>query len=126
MKQQIMDESTGIRYTLQGDYYVPNLVLPEEEYSIGKYGLLRKRFLQEYRKGTYSTLLLSGRLNEHLHEIDEQAHDFISRTVKQLAAAQGIDEALKARDQMAWVGAMNAIKAQAKEMALKKIVCGRE
>ena len=55
MKQQIMDESTGISYTLRGDYYVPNLVLPEEEYSIGKYGLMRKHFLQEHRKGTYST-----------------------------------------------------------------------
>lgn len=123
MKQQIMDESTGISYTLRGDYYVPNLVLPEEEYSIGKYGLMRKHFLQEHRKGTYSTLLLSGRLNEHLHEIDEQAHDFVSGTVKQLAAAQGIDEALKAHDQMAWVGAMNAVKAQAEEMVVREIVC---
>ena len=71
MKRQITDESTGIRYTLQGDTYVPNLVLPEEEYPIGKYGLLRKLFLQKHRKGTYSTLLLSGRLNEHLHDVYE-------------------------------------------------------
>lgn len=126
MKQQITDESTGISYTLRGDYYVPDLVLTKKAYPIGKYGLLRKRFLQEHRKGTYSTLLLSGRLNEHLHEIDEQAHDFVSRTVKQLAAAQGIDEALKAHDQMAWVGAMNAIRAQAEEVALREIVCDRE
>lgn len=80
--------------------------------------------MQEHRKGTYSTLLLSGKLNEHLHEIDEQAHDFVSRTVKQLAAAQGIDEALKARDQMAWVGAMNAIKAQAEEVVVRELVLG--
>lgn len=82
--------------------------------------------MREHCKDTHSALLLSGRLNEHLHEIDEQAHDFISRTVKQLAAAQGIDEALKARDQMAWVGAMNEPKAQAEEAAVKEIVFEQE
>ncbi len=123
MKQQVIDEKTGINYTLNGDYYIPDLELSEEEQQpIGKYGMLRKSFLQEQRKGKYSALMLSGKLYEHLHDVDEQAREIVSRTVKQLAAAQGIDEALKSRDQMAWVGAMNAIKAQAEEMALREFV----
>ena len=80
--------------------------------------------MQEHRKGTHSSLLLSGRLNAHLYEIDEQARDSISRTVKQFVAEQGIDKPLKARDQMAWVGAMNAVKAQAEEMAIGELVFG--
>lgn len=123
MKQQVIDEKTGISYTLNGDYYIPDLELSEKEQQpIGKYGMLRKRFLQGQRKGTYSALMLSGKLYGHLHEVDELTREFVSRTVKQLAAAQGIDEALKAHDQMAWVGAMNAIKAQAEDMALREFV----
>ena len=100
MKQQVIEEKTGISYTLNGDYYIPDLELSEKEQQpIGKYGMLRKRFLQEQRKGIYSALMLSGKLYEHLYEVDELTREFVSRTVKQLAAAQGIDEALKARDQ---------------------------
>ena len=124
MKQQIVNESTGISYTLRGDYYIPDLVLTErEQQTIGKYGMLRKRFLQEHRKGTYSALMLVGKLYEHLHDVDEQARGLVFRTINELAVAQGIDEALKTRDQMAWVGAMNAIKEQAEETLREFVYC---
>lgn len=116
-------EQDGGTYSKEGDYLVPDLLLTaKEQQPIDKYGMLRERFLQEHRKGIYSAMVLTGKLFEHLHEVDEQAHDFVSRTVKEVAAVQGVDEALKARDQMAWVGAMNAIKAQAEEVALREIV----
>lgn len=114
----------GISYTLHGDYYTPDLVLPEKEYIIGKYGMLRKSFLQEHRKGTYSAMLLGGTLYDHLQEIDEQAHDSISRTVKEMAAREGVNEALKANDQMEWVRRMNGIKARAEEIVLHGLICG--
>lgn len=112
-----------ITYTQVGDYLLPDLIVGDEEQpSYGKYGMLRKRWLKEKRKGTYAQLLLPGQLNQHLTEIDMLVHDFLLRLVKEIAAKQGVDEAFKARDQFAWVGAMNMIKAQAEEIALTKYV----
>lgn len=106
---------TNIEYIQNGDYLIPNIVLPEKEYRIGKYGLLRKSFLKEHRKGTYSAMLLAGTLYDHLQEVDEQAREYVSRVVKEMAAREGVDEALKARDQMEWVRRMNGIRARAEE-----------
>ena len=112
-----------ITYTQVGDYLLPDLIVDDEAQSAyGKYGMLRKRWLKEKRKGTYAQMLLSGQLNQHLTETDTLVHDFLSRLVKEIAAKQGIDEAFKARDQFAWVGAMNMIKAQAEEIVLAKYV----
>lgn len=112
-----------IEYKQCGDYLIPDLTIPEEEkQTFGKYGMLRKTCLKNHRRGTYSMLILSGSLNAHLHEIDEQANDFLDRYVKEAAKAQGVDEALKARDQMAWVGAINNIRAQAEEIIFAQIV----
>jgi hypothetical protein len=109
-------------YGQQGNSLIPDLTIGEEKPSYGKYGFLRKRYLKEHCKDTYSQLLLSGKLHQHLAETDELVHDFIFRLVKAIAAKQGVDEALKARDQIAWVGAMNAIKTQAEEIALAEFV----
>lgn len=112
-----------ITYTQVGDYLLPDIVVSDELQPVyGKYGMLRKSWLKEKRKGTYAQLLLSGQLNQHLTETDMHVHDFLSRLVKEIAVKQGVDEAFKARDQFAWVGAMNMIKAQAEEIAFAEYV----
>lgn len=112
-----------ITYRQVGDYLLPNLMMDDRTESIyGKYGMLRKRYLKQHRSGTYASLLLSGKLNKHLVEMDTLTKVYISRLVEEMATKHGIDEELKARDQMAWVGAINTIKAQAEEIAMTKYV----
>lgn len=115
-----MDEIT---YTRVGDYLLPDLTIGDESQPVyGKYGMLRKRYLKEHRRGTYAALLLSGTLDRHLAEMDTLARTSVSRLVNEMARRQGVDEALKARDPMTWVGAMNMIKAQVEEIVLAKHV----
>ena len=123
MEKHIMGEN-GISYTLGEDgLYYPDLYLPEEtEYPIGKYGMLRKTHLKEHRKGLYLELVFAGKLNQHLHQIDEECHQMMDRLVEQMKEQQGVIEKLKMQDQMAWVGRMNNIRACAEEVILKKIV----
>ncbi len=123
MEKHIMGEN-GISYTLgEDDLYYPDLYLPEEtEYPIGKYGILRKAYLKEHRKGLYLELVLAGKLNEHLHQIDEECNQMMDRLVEQMKEKQGVTEELKMQDQMAWVGRMNNIRACAGEIVVKKIV----
>ena len=122
MKKHITDEKTGISYTLCGDYYLPDLVLNEEEPTYGKYGMLRKSFLKEHRPGLYSSYLLTGKLTAHLNEVDQQANERMEVLVDQMMERQAITEELKVRDQMAWVGAVNNIRNAAEEIVLKEIV----
>ena len=105
MEKHIMGEN-GISYTLGEDgLYYPDLYLPEEtEYPIGKYGMLRKTHLKEHRKGLYLELVFAGKLNQHLHQIDEECHQMMDRLVEQMKEQQGVIEKLKMQDQMAWVG----------------------
>lgn len=115
--------NANIEYIQNGDYLIPNLTLPtEESRSLGKYGMLLKSYLKEHRKGLYSCMLLQGTLYDHLYEIDEEAHRFLSRCVKEMAAIEGVDEQLKAKDQMEWVRRMNGIKARAEEMVMMEFV----
>ena len=118
-------EEMGGTYTLGADgMYYPNLELPEEETPrYGKYGRMRRTYLQEHHEGLYTGLLLSGKLNTHLNEIDETAHARMELMTKQMAAAQGITEDLKATDQMAWVGAMNNIRNAAEEIVFTELIC---
>ena len=114
----------GISYTLGEDgLYYPDLYLPEEtEYPIGKYVMLRKTYLQEHRKGLYLELVLAGKLNKHLHQINEECNQMMDRLVEQMKKRQGVTEELKMQDQMAWVGRMNNIRACVEEIVLNKIV----
>ena len=123
MEKHIMGEN-GISYTLGEDgLYYPDLYLPEEtEYPIGKYGMLRKTYLQEHRKGLYLELVLAGKLNKHLHQIDEECNQMMDRLVEQMKEKQGVTEELKMQDQMAWVGRMNNIRACAEEIVLMNVV----
>ena len=120
MKKQIYDEKNGMSYTLHGDYYLPDLVLREEEPTYGKYGMLRKQFLKEHRSARYQYMLLTGKLNEHLNQIDQEAREQVEMLMKQMAEKKGVTEELKAQDQMKWVRLMNNIKASAEEMVLRE------
>ena len=117
MKRHFTDEKTGIRYTLQGDYYLPDLALPaEEQQPIGIWGQRHLRHLKQNRRALYANLLTSGKLNSYLADIDKQAEEMFSRLVKQMAEREGVTEQLKADNQMAWVGLMNDIRSRATEV----------
>ena len=122
MKKQIYDEKNGMSNTLHGDYYLPDLVLREEEPTYGKYGMLRKQFLKEHRSARYQYLLLTGKLNEHLNQTDQEAREQVETLMKQMTEKQGVTEELKAQDQMEWVRLMNNIKASAEEIVLKNMI----
>ena len=123
MKKQIYDEKNGMSYTLHGDYYLPDLVLREEEPTYGKYGMLRKQFLKEHRSARYQYMLLTGKMNEHLNQIDQEVREQVETLMEQMTEKQGVTEELKAQDQMKWVRLMNNIKASAEEIVLKNLVC---
>ena len=122
MKKQIYDEKNGMSYTLHGDYYLPDLVLREAEPTYGKYGMLRKQFLKEHRSARYQYLLLTGKLNEHLNQIDQEFRKQMEMLMGQMVERQGVTEKLKVQDQMKWVRLMNNIKASAEEIVLKNMV----
>ncbi len=116
MDKYIFDESNGLWYERQGDYYLPCLSVPEEEQPIGLWGQRHLRYIREHRKALYTSLLLSGKLNSYLVDIDQQAEAMLSRLVVQMAQRQGVTEQLKASNQMAWVGRMNNIRNIAEEI----------
>ena len=122
MEKHIYDEKNGLSYILCGDYYLPDLVLNEEEPTYGKYGMLRKQFLKEYRSARYQYMLLTGKLNEHLNQIDQEAREQVEMLMKQMAEKKGVTEELKVQDQMKWVRLMNNIKVSAEEIILKNTV----
>ncbi len=122
MKKQIYDEKNGMSYTLHGDYYLPDLVLREEEPIYGKYGMLRKQFLKEHRSARYQYMLLTGKLNEHLNQIDQEVREQVETLMEQMTEKQGVTEELKAQDQMERVRLMNNIKASAEEIVLKNMI----
>ena len=121
MQRFITDERTGIRYELIGDYYYPCLTV-EESSPLSKYGWLRKRYLREHKRVLYYTLLTSGKLYEHLAEIDTSACNMAEYLIKEMARKQGVTEQLKAEDMMRWVGLMNNIRACADEIVWNDIV----
>ena len=127
MEKYIYDNNNGLWYELHGDYYLPCLVIPEEEiHTIGVWGRKLQQYLKEYRPIFYSDLVLSGRLYSYLADIDTQARNKLNLIVKQLAEKEGINECLKAQDQMAWVKAMNNIRNRAEEIVLKELIYGED
>lgn len=122
MEKQIYDKNNGLSYTLHGAYYIPDLKLNEEEPTYGKYGVLRKEFLKEYRSAKYQYLLLTGKLPTHLNQVDQEAREQVWMLVEQMAEKQGVTETLKKQDQMKWVGLMNNIRNCAEEIVLETIV----
>lgn len=110
MDKYIYDESNGLWYELQGDYYIPCLTSPaEKEQTIGLWGHRHLRYLKKYRKNTYTTLLISGRMNTYLADIDKQAQKYMKRLTEQMKQSQGITEQLKSENALEWVQRMNNI-----------------
>ena len=123
MEKHIYDNTNGLWYELQGDYYIPCLVLDEEETQpIGMWGRRYLRYIKEHRPVLHTTLLLSGKLNSHLTEINNRATEMFDRLVKQQAEKEGVTEQLKAQNQMAWVGAMNNIRHAVEEIVLSELI----
>lgn len=122
-----MKEAKTIYQQLGGTYreengkFVPNVELPEQK-PIGKYGKMHLDYLKQHRRGRYSTLLGEGRLNTYLSEIDEQAHEMLTSLTVEIAKAQGIDEHLKATDQMRWVQMMNNVRSSAEETVIRELI----
>lgn len=123
LEKHIIGEN-GISYTLGEDgLYYPDLEFPEgTHYEIGKYGLMRWEYLKNNRRGQYIRLLVEGKLNEHLHEVDEECHERVELLIEQMKVGAGITEELKATDQMKWVGLMNNVKSVAEEIVLKALI----
>ena len=123
MEQHIYNEHTGISYTLQGDYYLPNLALPEQEDKpIGLWGQRHLTYIKQYHKLRYINLLTSGKLNGYLADLDKQAEDIFSRLIKQMSEREGVTELLKATNQMEWVAWMNNVRSRATEIVNEDII----
>ena len=123
MDKYIYDDKNGLWYELQGDYYVPCLILPaEKEQPIGLWGQRHKHYLQEHKRTVYISLLTSGKLNNYLADIDEQATEMMFRLVEQMADKEGVTEQLKVENPMLWVGRMNEIQARAREIVYADII----
>lgn len=122
MDKYIFDESNGLWYELQGDYYIPCLTPAEEDQSIGLWGQRHLRYIKEYRKALYTSLQSSGKLNRYLADIDQEAQERLDTIIQQMVQAQGITEQLKAVDQMEWVRIMNNIQASAMEIVNQEII----
>ena len=123
MEKYIYDESNGLWYELQGDYYIPCLILSEEETQpIGLWGQRHKQYLKEHRYIVYTTMLIDGTLNRYLADINQQAEQMFHRLIDEMAQKQGVTEQLKAENQMEWVQQMNACKAQAEEIVKFELI----
>ena len=123
MEKQIYDEKNGLWYELHGDYYLPCLTAPaEEKRPIGVWGQRRLQYICQRRKALYTELLVSGKLNGYLADLNEQAEDMFFRLVKQMAYREGVTEQLKAQDQMLWVQRMNNIRDRATEVVNSDLI----
>ena len=124
MKKHIVDEKTGISYTLQGDYYIPDITLPPETDNrpIGIWGMRHRDYLKNHRKAIYSIMLMNNTLHSYLADINEQADDMFNQIVKDMAKSEGITEQLKAENQMEWVGRMNNIRNRAMEIVNSELI----
>ena len=111
----------NLTYTMQGDYLLPNLTVPEAP-KVGKFGMLRRSYLRNHKKALYTGMMLSDKLNQHLQEIEETTRTRIEQMVSQMAQTEGLTEELKATDPMKWVGLMNNLKTSAEEQILRELI----
>ncbi len=121
MEKSIFEQMGGT-YIQQGDYVLPNLILPAENQPIGIWGQRHARYLKQHRKILYYNLLTNGKLNKHLAEIDREAREMFERLLKQMANSEGVTEQLKAKNQMEWVRRMNNIRNRAMEIVYTKVI----
>ena len=119
-------KNNSIEYVLAGDYYIPDLKLPDEERSIGKYGRMHCDYLKEHHSVRFNHLVLEGQLWTYLADLDEQAQSRLQMIIRQMQEAESVTEELKAKDQMAWVRAMNSIQNRAEEIILRELIYGED
>ena len=123
LERRKIDENTGIEYHLEGDYYIPSLIMPKQEkINLNKYGRMRLKYLKDHKKAEYSIMLMDGTLNSHLKEIQETATERVEQIIKQLKEKNNLTEDMKDTDMLYWVGTMNSIKAQAEEIILNELI----
>ncbi len=122
LKKHIYDGNNGLHYTLVGDYYIPDLKLPEENRPIGRYGRLHREYLKQEHPARYSSLILTGKLWTYLADLNEQAEERLDLIIEQMKAAEGVTEELKARNQLEWVGRMNNIRNRAEEIIKSEMI----
>lgn len=125
LKEKFVDERTGIEYRLVGDYYIPNITIPNARRTgnIGKYGRMRARYLRENKKAEYSIMLINNELISHLLDIDDICRERIDMLVKQMSEKENVNEELKANNQIKWVQMMNNIKNRVEEIVINEIIC---
>ena len=123
MERHKIDQRTGLRYELQGDYYLVSGEDDAERPAIGVWGLRHLRWLKRNRRVTYTNLLTTGRLYDYLQDIDTQANEQLELLIRQLAKAEGVTEQMKAEDQMEWVRRMNSMRSQAEEIIISELIC---
>lgn len=125
MNKQIHDQKNGLTYMLCGDYYLPDLNLSDADKTpLGRYGRMRLNYLREHRPGLYTRLILSSKLYKHLAEIDQTSRHRMEQIIPRMSRAEGVDENLKAMNQIAWVGRMNNIRQRAEEIILAELIYG--
>lgn len=123
LKERVIDKKTGIEYVRQGDYYIPNLVLPKQKkIHLNKYGRMRLNYLKEHKKTEYTIMFMENTLIDHLEEIQEIATKRVNQIIDDLKAKSNLTEDMKNTDMLYWVGTMNSIKNQAEEIVLKEII----
>ena len=123
LKERFIDEKTGIEYVKQGDYYIPNLVLPKQrKIHLNKYGRMRLNYLKEHKKAEYAIMVMENTLIDHLEEIQETATKRVNQMINDLKAKSDLTEDMKNTDMLYWVGTMNAIKQQAEKIILKELI----
>ena len=125
LHKRLRDPQNSLTCTLHGDYYFPDLRLSDADKTpIGRYGQMRLNYLREHRPGLYTRLILSGKLYAHLNEIEQTSRQRMERLIPQMAQAEGVSEALKARDPMGWVAQMNSIRQRTEESILEELIYG--
>ena len=123
LKERFIYEKTGIEYVIQGDYYIPNLVLPKQrKIHLNKYGRMRLNYLKEHKKAEYAIMVMENTLIDHLEEIQETATKRLKQIIDDLKEKSNLTEDMKNTDMLYWVGTMNAIKQQAEEIILKELI----
>ena len=123
LPERIHDDQNGLDYSLHGDYYLPDSTIPEtDSRPIGKWGRMHQAYLKEHRSGLYSHLILSGKLHQYLADLNEQAQARLETIIQLMQHSEGVDEKMKARDQMLWVGRMNSIRERAEEIVIAEMV----
>ena len=122
LKKHYTNEQTGISYTLHGDFYLPDIKLAEENITLGKWGMMHKRYLEKHKKALFNLLLIKGTLYQHCADVEKQAIDMFNTLIKQMKEAEGVTENLKEQDQFEWVQRMGNIQQRAREIVCNELI----